>query len=417
MKILSVYRQDTAVGYYRQRVPGRILKSLGHDIEVAGPYGELRPDNIKLLDSESLKPVPSGARKIVAFFMERLEQGIELFIHDRCTDSEEQENYADFRHYSPGCKMICDFDDDFMNVPTWNPAKRLYYPGKSAYETGLYELKLAEMVTVSTRELQEAYAGYSHRIHVAPNYIDPQEWEGWPVDPCRAGDDCIRILYGGASGHYGDMDEAKEGLQEVLLNPPVPIRLITMGAVPKWIHDIKRTCPEAAARVITLPWVIFADYPAAVAWGGFDIAIAPLASHPFNDAKSWIKWEEAAIQKIAFLGSNVGPYVPIPDDCAVKTDNTPQAWKENLTELILNADLRRRLTEKSYELVRETCLPAHGAKVWDNILSELSSAPRINSLEDTWLPGEAHLSFLDPSEKRDLSLEQGGPDNAHGSHD
>lgn len=398
-KILSVYRQDTAVGYYRQKVPGRILQALGHEVEVAGPFGELRPDDPKILNSEVLNDVPIGKRKSTAFFMERMDRGFDTFIHDRCTDSAEQEEYFNFRHYIDGCRMICDFDDDFMNVPVWNPGKKYYYPGKQAFEVGLLELKLAELVTVSTEDLVGKYGRYSHRILHAPNYIDPQEWEGHPVNPDRAGDDCVRILYGGASGHYGDMDEAREGVQEVLLNPPIPIRLITMGAVPKWLHDIKRTCPEAAARVVTLPWVPFVDYPAAVAWGGFDIAIAPLANHPFNDSKSWIKWEEAAIQKIAFLGSNTGPYVPIPDSCAMKTDNTPQGWKEALTELILNRDLREKLTNNSYQLVHDTCLPAHGAKVWHNILDELGKCPRIASLDDTWLPGEAKLGFLEPREK------------------
>ena len=409
-KILLIYRQESAVGYYRQRIPQRILTALGHEVEFAGPFYSLRPDNPAVADSELLHDVPFEQRRCMAFLIERAERGFDFLLHDRCSDTGEQGAYAWFRDKSPGCKMSVDFDDDFMNVPAWNPAKKYFVPGKQSYEVGIWDLKLAELATVSTEDLVSKYTRWTHRILHAPNLIDPADWTGFPVNPDRAADPCLRILYGGACGHYGDMDDARDGLMEVLLNPPCPLRLICFGAIPKWMHDIRKSCPEAAARVISLPWVPFVDYPAAIAWGGFDLAIAPLAAHPFNDGKSNIKFLESAIQDIAFLGSRVGPYASIPDSCAMLVDNTLEAWKEGLTELLLNANLRKSLRTQANEFVRSSFLPDNGAKVWQNVLDALQAAPRISDLSATKLPEEADLGILDPSEKRSPSLEQGGHD-------
>jgi O-antigen biosynthesis protein len=368
VKILWLHRQPSAVGSYRCKSPARWLSE--HKLaEVTCPS---KPYPI-------LKPSPQ------AWLENYLDKDYDILAVDRAINMNDLPLLAGFRHHSPNCRMVVDTDDDWTKVPWWNTAHGSYKPGQGPYEAGRAHFKLAEITSVSTEPLTKAFASMTHSVKVAPNGIDPRDWEGLPMNPDRSSDPRVRILYGGASGHYGDMDDAREGLEAIIANPPVPMRLICFGAVPQWIHEASKKWPD---RVVRLPWVSFEDYPAAVAWGGFDIAIAPLAVHPFNDCKSNIKWLEAGAQRIPFLCSDVGPYSEIPSDCAVKVSNTPIQWAEGLSALLKDTAFRERLKTKAYEAVHDQFTIDKTAPKWLEVFQEAKLSKRILSLEDTRLGGQ-----------------------------
>jgi glycosyltransferase involved in cell wall biosynthesis len=313
----------------------------------------------------------------------------DLIVIDRALRYEDLGLFAGLRHLNPGSRMIVDFDDDYTNVPPWNTAYTAYQSGQQYRESGNAHLKLSEMVTVSTKALVERFAPKAHHIRACQNFIDTQDWVGLPVDPSRGADPYVRVLYGGASGHFGDLDAVKGGIEAVIEKPPVPWRLICFGALPYWLHEASRQHPET---VISLPWVSFPDYPAAVAWGAFDVAIAPLCDHPFNFAKSNIKWLEAAVQGIPFLCSNIGPYAEIPDGAAVRVPNTPVQWSEGLRALLQDAKLRQTLREEAHDVVLASWTIDRRGPLWQDVVEEAMSRPRIESLEDTRLPTERAAS-------------------------
>ena len=223
-------------------------------------------------------------------------------------------------------------------------------------------------------------------MQILKNCLDPADWVAHPVNSERKKDPCLRILYGGASGHYGDLDPIREGLEAVIRNPPVPLRLLCFGALPAWMHELAREFP---GRLVSLPWASFKEYPQTIAWGGFDIALAPLAEHPFNDSKSNIKWLEAGIQEIPLLCSDVGPYkTDIPSGCACKVDNTPAQWSSALRALLKDKALRESYKKKAKEAVLDAWTIDQRGKEWDNIVESVSTLPRIETLEDTQLSTE-----------------------------
>lgn len=378
-KLLIIPRQDTAVGYYRQELPARILRKLGYDVL------------FDLTVAGRRKPSLSG------WLLNHSHEPIDLFLTDRGASIAEvagtppqdnipsQMGYAGFRD-ATGARMLVDFDDDFLQLPPWNEAKKLFMPGMGHRMAGLAHLRLSEITTVSTRELEARFGPRTHAIRCAPNYIDPDDWSG-PINPARAADPRLRILYAGAAGHYGDLNIVQTALGRILRNPPVPSRLICFNAVPRWMHDIRRELPD---RVVTLPWVPFYSntpgYRRAVAWGGFDIAIAPLADHPFNHCRSHIKFLEAACLGQAFIGSKVGPYADLPTDCATIVDNTPQAWEAALVDLMTNPDRRASQTKRAREYVLDTWTLEQAKPVWSAIVETALSLPRIQTYEDTVVP-------------------------------
>lgn len=378
MRILLVHRQASAVGYYRCWTRGRILKRLGYDVTCwdGSVYSkDLKPKNFKRMPPKAW--VETWLKENVGEF--------DLLIMDRGVDHEEVGKFAGFKHFSPGCRMIVDFDDDFTNIPGWNPARTAYMPGQMAYEAGLNHLRLAEMVTVSTEPLAKAFAKRAHCVRVVPNLIDPVDWVDLPVDPTRSEDPHLRVLYGGAMGHYGDLDIAREGIEAMLRRQPVPWRLICLGAAPAWLHQVSRDMP---GKVCILPWAPFEDYPKVVAWGAFDAAIAPLAEHPFNESKSTIKWQEAAIQGIPFLCSDVGPYEQIPAGSALTVKNTPAAWAQGLHDMLMDKALRRQFVRTAREAVQDGWTVDSGGQILHDVIEEAMSLPRIETIEQTYLPDD-----------------------------
>ncbi len=364
-RVLFLHRQQTAVGYYRQWVPARALSRAGWPVT----WREDRPW------SRTWGRTPEERAAWVA------EQAAnhDVVVVDREIDPGRLGFLVGLRHRIPDGRMIVDFDDDFLQVPPWNPGRKHYNPGQKCYETGLWHLMWAELTTVTTRALADRFRSRCHAIRVVPNMIDPADWTGLPVDPERRNDPAFRIFYGGAGGHYGDMDVARPGLERFLENPPRPVRLVCFGSIPKWLHDLRRRHP---GRVILCPWVPFEDYPAAVAWGGFDLAIAPLAEHPYNLAKSSIKFLEATVQGIPFLASRVGPYAELPSDVAVTIPNTPSAWHDTLRDLATDPALLEPLVRRARQFVLDTATVDHLASVWEDVIEDVRSRPKITGRED-----------------------------------
>lgn len=392
LRILILHRQQSAVGYYRAHLPARALRELGHEVTTfEDPYEKV------------MKPAPEK-------WVETQANKYDLIIVDRTIRYEELGLFAGLRHLNPGARLIVDFDDDYTEVPPWNTAYNAFQSGQQYREAGHAHLKLSEMVTVSTEALRARFASRAHHIRTSMNFIDPADWINHPTDPSRAADKTLRVLYGGASGHFGDLDVVKEGIEAVIEKPPVPFRLICFGALPYWLHEASRRHPE---RVVSLPWVPFGDYPEVVAWGQFDVAIAPLCEHPFNRAKSNIKWLEAGIQGIPFLCSDVGPYAEIPDGCAVRVPNTPVQWSEALRALLKDATLRQSLKEEALEAVSTSWTIDRRGPLWQDVVEEAMSRPRIESLADTRLPSETEA----PPSRPPSEAPDGQPAPSPNAHD
>jgi hypothetical protein len=377
MKILIMNRQDTAVGYYRSWLPGRALRALGHEVttfEHSTYWHALRPADPKKTPREQW--TQEWLREHVGKF--------DLLITDRAVSHAEWGLMAGFCNYSD-IPMITDFDDDFCNVPNWNPSFGKFQPGQEAREAGLAHLRCSEMATTSTPTLVGSYTPKTHALRLVPNRLDPIDWL-WPSDPARKQDPHLRVLYGGANGHFGDLDVVRGGLQAVIEKQPVPWRLVCFGAIPSWLHQLRREMP---GKVVRLPWIPFKDYARVVAWGGFDVAIAPLADHPFNLGKSNVKWQEAAIQGIPLLASKVGPYdTEIPPGAALTVENRGVDWVEGLTALLKDAYLREQIAKTAREAVLDSWVIDRSGPLLQNVVEEALECPRIDSLEATRLPGE-----------------------------
>jgi glycosyltransferase involved in cell wall biosynthesis len=372
MKILLIGDQIGGCAYYRRYMPERALN---------------RYDDIELttFPTHRYKTAmrPATRKPNQPDWITWLEEHVgefDLVLVDRPTDFETLYHLRLFVHSTPGCRLAIDFDDDFLDVPRGNPAWKAYQPGLVPYESGLASLRISEAVSVSTDHLREVFRDKAHYIETVPNMIDPKDWEGWSTDPERPGDPHFRIFYGGAAGHYEDLDIVRGDLTRLLLDPPLPLRLCVFGSAPVWLHDIARAKP---GRVVFQPWHRTEDFAPSIIWGGFDLAIVPLADTHFNASKSNIKALEHGISRVPAVMSGVGPYADLPRDGFRLVDNSSGSWYDGIVDLLSDSDTRRKQAQRAYEWVQDGWTLARLANKWYDFCKIAASRPRIERLEDT----------------------------------
>ena len=96
---------------------------------------------------------------------------------------------------------------------------------------------------------------------------------------------------------------------------------------------------------------------------------------------SSIKFLEAAVQGIPFLGSRVGPYRDLPADTAFTLPNEPGTWLDFLREAVRDRGLLQRTAARAREFVLDTMTVERLAPLWEDVIEDVRSRPRIVSRE------------------------------------
>jgi glycosyltransferase involved in cell wall biosynthesis len=207
------------------------------------------------------------------------------------------------------------------------------------YEIG----KIARGVTVSTPFLADLYKAQGiEQVYVFPNSVREQDY----FFPNLAPHDGIRILWQGGTSHFEDWMPCAGAMAEVLKENP-QAKLVVWGAIFPWMKKLP------AEQLEFHPWDDYAAYKIKRPCMDADINLCPLVDSPFNRGKSAIKWYEGSIgpRPEATLAANVGPYKEIEHGVTGLLYNNPQEFKEQLTALIRNKELRKTLGNRARQWV------------------------------------------------------------------
>lgn len=178
-------------------------------------------------------------------------------------------------------------------------------------------------------------------VAVLPNSYDPDDWAQVVPAPPRPNP---TILWAGSIAHGGNVRVAFAGLQRVLRELP-DARLVVMGAQLKEFKELP------AAQVEYAGWRPLEDYPQALAAQGAWVGLAPATDHPFNHAKSHIRWMEYTLAGIPTLASPLPEYLTWADDGAWYAHDDGE-WAGRLLELLQDATLRAGLLARAQERVQ-----------------------------------------------------------------
>jgi glycosyltransferase involved in cell wall biosynthesis len=149
----------------------------------------------------------------------------------------------------------------------------------------------------------------------------------------------VTIGYGsGSRTHDADFLVASEALRRVMLRYP-QVRLAIHGYL-----ELPPEFAELSDRVFRIPFLEADDYQRALA--SWQISLAPLETTVFNDAKSNIKYIEAAIFGVPTVATGSGPFREVIEhgrNGMIAT--TTEEWFTALSQLVESAELRRTMGE------------------------------------------------------------------------
>ncbi len=198
----------------------------------------------------------------------------------------------------------------------------------------------------------EVLAGYMREAGAGPSIVVENALDEETIaftasvraQPCPSRE-TVMIVYGsGTKTHDFDFTMAAPALASVLrTHPETILRLI--GEL-----DLPEVLVPLADRIERLPPTGYANYLRLM--GEADIAIAPLENSEFNDAKSNIKFLEAAMLALPSVCSpraNFRSVISDGENGFLAEDDG--AWEAALLRLVGSADLRRRVGEAALSMV------------------------------------------------------------------
>ena len=145
--------------------------------------------------------------------------------------------------------------------------------------------------------------------------------------------------------------------------------------------DVPENLKEVEHKIVKKDFVDWKKLPKLIS--ELDINLVPLEESVFNEAKSENKWVEAGLVKTVTVASAVGPFKDF-----IKNGETgylctnENEWEETLEKLIQDKNLRNKIAEKTYNIVRKENVTAYTgmglarfleSKLKENILFVLPS--------------------------------------------
>lgn len=344
--------------YYRVEQPLAELARRGHEVHIAaiarGATAEQMMDADTIVAQRTCLPHPTARWQALRRvndpgYRKWLLQGAEhhrdlLEIHQRAATRTR-------RHH-----LVLDLDDDLWQVDPSSPIAYGFYRDAGVRERLALNVARADTVTCTTERLAERLAELNPNVHVIPNAIPAHLLEH--TRPTR-NPRLVTIGWAGSGTHAMDWAQVDTALRSVLGHTRTELHV--MGS---WSPTWSRIPPE---RVRITPWITDVEtYHRAI---DFDIGLAPLADHPFNNGKSPIKALEYAALGIPVIASPVGPYADfVQHGVTGLLARTPTEWKQHLKALIHDPAARLELGAAARRLAGQYTVDKI-APLWERALT------------------------------------------------
>ena len=193
-----------------------------------------------------------------------------------------------------GIPLWVDWDDQIHDVPKDNPNHR-HYTNPITIKVTSETLAMADVVTVSTPALAQAFSKLNDNIIVIPNALDTRL-----LGPAVVPDERDRrelVFWRGSKTHREDLNVAAKAIYHLSEEFP-EITWAFQGSDP-WFTNIMNS--DRALLIDALDTVEFHRFMYKIRPS---IAIFPLVDNPFNHCKSNCGWLEASWAGAATLGPN-----------------------------------------------------------------------------------------------------------------
>lgn len=272
---------------------------------------------------------------------------------------------------SIGKKIVYDNDD------TTKISDQSFLNSSFKYEGNIYEaVKLADLVITSTLYLGKEYKQINPNTWVIPNYVCPSHWT---LKPQRNEGKKVRIGFVGSVAYTADVGNIKETVEWLcsLKNVQVVMYSFNRDSKQKLIQKYQEYELDFWDKlpIEWHPWTQMNKYFETLDDLKLDIMVAPRGDTYFNRCKSNIKWLEASMLEIPFIGQSFSDKnSPYDKDLNGKNGllaSNEQEWKEQLTKLIKSKKLRREIGKEAKRDVLERYNIYDNAYKWEKIFKTL----------------------------------------------
>lgn len=187
-------------------------------------------------------------------------------------------------------RIWSDFDDDLFNITPANPAY-VHFNKEQIKKTVRDALKLSDVVTVSTKTLEQLYGPLmpQPRISVIPNAYNHYDQPFQPVKPQQ---NPIRLFWRGSATHIHDLYTVEGVLNAAISSKEFDVAFL---GIDTWM------LPWLKPGYKIQPWKTLYSYLDDLPRIAPDWIIVPLENTAFNQAKSNIAWIEATTVGAACL--------------------------------------------------------------------------------------------------------------------
>ena len=232
-----------------------------------------------------------------------------------------------------GKKIVFDNDDTYK-LNSGVPTQMTTIYGKEKLtemnDTLMEFIKIADLVTTTTETLRQEYNAYNKNVVVLPNMVDPDDF---PVKKVNHTDK-VRVGLVGSVVSNEEYEALKTNLDRLLKSPDVQVVIFGMPPKTEETFLTQRIYKKEydfwlSKNIEWQPFVPFQDYFETLNNLTLDLMLIPRQNSYFNQAKSNIKFLEAAMLEIPVIASSFpnGPYEELDGKIGIKTKDFKEVWE------------------------------------------------------------------------------------------
>lgn len=257
----------------------------------------------------------------------------------------------------PRPRLVFEIDDDLWRVDPSSPVYGQLNRQPEWAQMLAINAAVADTVVVTTEHLAGVMRRHNADVRVVPNFVPSALLDHQPT---RRDDGTVTIGWAGSPTHAMDWAVMDDELRQFLRKTPRAELHVIGAPVERW----SRIPPS---RMRKTAW--FASVDDYLRGVDFHIGLAPLADHPFNRAKSWIKALEYGALGIPVIASDVGPYRDY-----VRHGETgylvrkPGEWIKYLRELVHDEAARTEMGAAARRQAAENTIEKNG-HLWEAVMA------------------------------------------------
>lgn len=254
-------------------------------------------------------------------------------------------------------RLVYEIDDDLWNIDHGSERAHAFFSDPQVRANLEQNIRVADVVTVTTEPLAERVRPLNSSVHVIPNYLP-----AWLLEHQRPRrDGHVVIGWGGSSTHRMDWQQCGAQVRRYLGRAPEHVEFHAIGA------DYTREFRLPPERVRVTGWVpSVPDYWRTL---DMDIMVAPLRPHVFNASKSALRCLEAAMLGIPVIASDYGPYAAfVQHGVTGLLVRSEHEWSRHLRTLVEDEAMREELGANARRQAVDWTIEGH-VDEWKKALS------------------------------------------------